>query len=156
MSLHFGDTVRIEAPQQRVWEFLLDPDSLGPCGPGVELVEVVDETHYRAIVKVGIAQFRARFTVNLELTETRPISEAHVRGTAHAPGTAVDATARMHLEPDGDEATTMTWEADVNVSGQLAAVGSRLIQWTANKLIGQTFDCVRSSLAAPEAEATAS
>ena len=155
LSLHFGDTVRIAAPQQRVWDFLLDPDSLGPCGPGVESVEVVDETHYRAIVKVGIAQFRARFTVNIELTDTQPISEANVRGTAHAPGTAVDATARMSLESAGDDETIMTWEADVNVSGQLAAVGSRLIQWTANRLIGQTFDCVRSSLASPAAEATA-
>jgi carbon monoxide dehydrogenase subunit G len=151
LSLHFGDMVRIAAPQERVWEFLLDPDSLGPCGPGVESVEVIDETHYRAIVKVGIAQFRARFKVNLELTHTEPISQAHVRGTAHAPGTAVDATARMNLESAGENETIMTWEADVNVSGQLAAVGTRLINWTANKLIAQTFDCVRSSLAEPAA-----
>lgn len=156
VSLHFEDTVRIPAPQERVWAFLLDPDALGPCGPGVESVEVIDDTHYRAIVKVGIAQFRARFTVNLELTETKPISDAAVRGTAHAPGTAVDATATMHLEADGENETVMSWQADVNVSGQLAAVGSRVIQWTANKLIGQTFDCVRSSLAEPETEPTAS
>ena len=145
--MRFEDTLQISAPQQRVWDFLLDPQQIGSCGPGVESIDVVDETHFRAVVKVGIGQFRARFTVNLELVDLEPIERAGVRVTAQAPGTAVDATAHMQLRSQGDESTEMHWEADVAVSGQLAAIGSRLIQWTANKLIGQTFACVQSRLA---------
>ena len=40
----------------------------------------------------------------------------------------------------------MDWTADVNISGTLASVGARLIEGTANKMIGQTFDCMRSKL----------
>ena len=40
----------------------------------------------------------------------------------------------------------MDWVADVNISGTIASVGARLIQGTANKLIGQTFDCIRTRL----------
>jgi carbon monoxide dehydrogenase subunit G len=32
--------------------------------------------------------------------------------------------------------------------GTLAGVGSRLIEGTANKLIGQAFDCIRAKLEA--------
>jgi carbon monoxide dehydrogenase subunit G len=56
---------------------------------------------------------------------------------------------------DGENgATIMDWTADVTISGTIASVGARLIEGTANKMIGQTFDCIRSRLEAP-AEATA-
>ena len=42
----------------------------------------------------------------------------------------------------------MDWIADVNLSGTLASVGARLIEGTANKMIGQTFDCMRTKLEA--------
>ena len=38
----------------------------------------------------------------------------------------------------------MDWNADVNIAGTLASVGARLIEGTANKMIGQTFDCMKS------------
>jgi carbon monoxide dehydrogenase subunit G len=34
----------------------------------------------------------------------------------------------------------------VNISGTLASVGARLIEGTANKLVAQTFDCIRAKL----------
>ena len=37
----------------------------------------------------------------------------------------------------------MDWEADVNIAGTLASVGARMIEGTANKMIGQTFDCMQ-------------
>lgn len=146
--MRMEDTIEIAASRQAVWDFLLDPQQVGACGPGVESIEVIDEQHFRAIVKIGIAQFRARFTVNLELADLEPIEKASVRAKAQAPGTAVDAVAHMQLDELAPDRTRMHWEADVTVSGQLAAVGGRLIQWTANKLIGQTFGCVQSRLAA--------
>ena len=48
----------------------------------------------------------------------------------------------------------MDWSADVTISGTIASVGARLIEGTANKMIGQAFDCIRTKLEAP-ATATA-
>ena len=45
----------------------------------------------------------------------------------------------MRLAEDG-EATVLTYEADAQVGGKLAQIGSRLIQGTARKLAGQFFD----------------
>ncbi len=48
---------------------------------------------------------------------------------------------------DGDAGgTRMDWNADVAISGSLASLGARLIDGTANKMIGQTFDCMKQKL----------
>jgi carbon monoxide dehydrogenase subunit G len=54
----------------------------------------------------------------------------------------------MHLSDGPDGTTVMDWSADVNLSGTLASVGARLIDGTANKMIGQTFECMRTKLEA--------
>lgn len=143
--MNFSDQVQIVAPIEEVWSFLLDPQKVGGCAPGVESVDIIDDQHFEARVKVGIAQFRAKFTLNIEMIDVDPPSEAAVQVRGHAPGTAVDATARMHLTAL-DGGTLMKWEADVTVSGRLAAIGNRLVEWTANKLIGQTFQCIKARL----------
>ena len=52
----------------------------------------------------------------------------------------------MTLKDGSDKATVMDWTAYVLIAGTLATVGARLIEGTANKLIGQTFDCIRTTL----------
>ena len=145
--MRFSDTTEIRAPRERVWAFLIDPRKVGHCGPGVESIEVVDDTHFKATAKVGVGFISARFNVNMELTEQDPPARAVLKAHGQAPGTAVDATATMRLSeaPDGS-VTVMDWVADVIISGALASVGARMIEGTAKKMIGQTFDCIRTKL----------
>jgi carbon monoxide dehydrogenase subunit G len=131
-----------------VWAFVIDPQQVGWCGPGVEAIEAVDDTHFKARAKVGIGVISARFTVNLELAEAVEPERAVIRASGQAPGSAVDATGEMVLSgPDGGP-TTMAWSAEVAILGTIASVGSRLIEGTANKLITQAFDCMRAKLEA--------
>jgi carbon monoxide dehydrogenase subunit G len=146
--MKFEGTVDIGAPRERVWAFLMDPNEVGPCGPGVETVEVVDETHFKAKAKVGIGFISARFTVDMEIAERDEPNRAVIKARGQAPGSAVDATATMALRDGPNGGTTMDWGADVLIAGTLASVGARLIEGTANKMIGQTFDCIRTKLEA--------
>ncbi len=152
--MHFAGQVPIGAPRERVWAFLMDPTQVGSCGPGVESVDVVDATHFRARARVGVGYISARFAVDLQMAEQDPPTRAVIKAHGQAPGSAVDASATMTLNDGKNGATVMDWTADVTISGTLASVGARLIEGTANKMIGQTFDCIRSRLEAP-AEATA-
>jgi carbon monoxide dehydrogenase subunit G len=144
--MHFEGSVDIAAPRDRVWSFVTDPDQVGQCGPGVESIEVVDDTHFKATAKVGIGFISARFNVNMEFAEMTAPEDATIKAHGQAPGSAVDAVAHMRLSDSGEAATRMDWSADVNLSGTLASVGARLIEGTANKMIGQTFDCMKSKL----------
>jgi uncharacterized protein len=144
--MKFSGTVDINAPRDRVWAFLMDPNEVGPCGPGVESIEVVDETHFKARAKVGIGFISAKFNIDMEIAEREEPDRAVIKAHGQAPGSAVDATATMSLR-DGDAGgTTMDWGADVLIGGTIASVGARLIEGTANKMIGQTFDCIRTKL----------
>jgi len=146
--MQFKGTVQIAAPRDRVWAFLMDPNQVGTCGPGVESIEVIDEDHFKARAKVGVGFISARFVVDMTVAEKTEPDLAILKAHGQAPGSAVDATADMRLSGPAEGPTTMDWSADVLIAGTLASVGARLIEGTANKMIGQTFDCIRSKLEA--------
>ena len=146
--MKFAGTVEIAAPRDTVWAFVIDPNQVGQCGPGVESIEVIDETHFKATAKVGIGFISARFVVNLEMAELSAPDRAVIKAHGQAPGSAVDATANMSLSDGADGGTRMDWDADVAISGSLASLGARLIEGTANKMIGQTFECMKTKLEA--------
>ena len=146
--MHFEGSVEIAAPRDRVWAFVIDPNQVGRCGPGVETIEVIDDTHFKATAKVGVGFISARFVVNMEFVEMKPPDAATIKAHGQAPGSAVDATAQMRLSDGDDGGTRMDWEADVNIAGTIASVGARMIEGTATKMIGQTFDCIKTKLEA--------
>ena len=147
--MHFEGTVEIAAPRDKVWAFVIDPKNVGPCGPGVESIDVIDATHFKATAKVGVGFISARFVVELEMAELQPPERAVIKAHGQAPGSAVDATAEMRLgDGSASGSTRMDWQADVTIAGTIASVGARLIEGTANKMIGQTFDCMKSKLEA--------
>jgi carbon monoxide dehydrogenase subunit G len=146
--MQFSGTVQITAPRDRVWAFLMDPDQVGSCGPGVESIEVIDDDHFKARAKVGVGFISARFVVEMTVAQRTEPDLAILKAHGQAPGSAVDATADMRLSGPADGPTTMDWSADVTIAGTLASVGARMIEGTANKMIGQTFECIRTKLEA--------
>ena len=146
--MHFDGTVEINAPRERVWSFLMDPNQVGSCGPGVESIDIVDADHFKAKAKVGVGFISARFVVDIETAERIGSDRAVLKIRGQAPGSAVDGVAEMNRSGAPEGPTTMAWAADVNIAGTLASVGGRLIEGTAHKMIGQTFDCIRSKLEA--------
>ena len=75
-----------------------------------------------------------------------PPDAATIKAHGQAPGSAVDATAQMRLSDGETGGTTMDWSADVTISGTLASVGARMIEGTADKMIGESFACMKSKL----------
>ena len=146
--MQFSGSTEINAPRDRVWAFVIDPEQVGWCGPGVESIEVIDESHFRARAKVGVGVVSARFNVNLELAEAVEPDRAVIKASGQAPGSAVEATGEMSLSGPAEGPTTMDWSANVTILGTFAAVGARLVEGQANKMIKQAFDCMRAKLEA--------
>ena len=147
--MDFTGSVDIDAPRQAVWDLLINFERLAPCGPGVGAIDRVDDTHAQVKAKVGVGFMTLGFTIDLELIESAEPDRAVIRATGQAPGTSVEANGSMHLTGPLEGPTRMDYEANVELFGALAGVGSRMIEGTAAKLIDQTFDCVRAQLAPP-------
>jgi len=146
--MQFSGTEEIAAPREKVWAFLMDPNQVGSCGPGVQQIDVVDDDHFNARAKVGVGFINATFNVHMTFLERVVLERAKIEARGQAPGSAVDAVGEMTLSDGDNGGTKMDWSANVNISGTLASVGARLIEGTARKLIGQTFTCVKTRIEA--------
>ena len=84
--MQFKGTVEIAAPRDTVWAFLMDPNQVGSCGPGVESIDVVDEDHFKAKAKVGIGFISAKFNVDMTVAEKNAPDLAVLKAHGQAPG----------------------------------------------------------------------
>jgi uncharacterized protein len=141
-----GD-VTIHAPRKKVWDFLTDPNQLGQCVPGIEKIETVEDLkHYRGVVLVGLGSVKARFSGGIEILELDEPNRAKLKAHGTATGSAADAVSEMILSDGLDNSTLVHWTADINVSGQIASLASRLMVPVSQKLAGVFYDEVRKRI----------
>ena len=131
---------RIEASRETVWQALNDPEVLKAAIPGCQELEKTADNAFAATVQAKVGPVKAVFAGAVELTDIVAPERYRIsgEGTGGAAGFARGG-AWVRLAEDGD-ATVLSYEADAQVGGKLAQIGSRLIQGTARKLAGQFFD----------------
>jgi carbon monoxide dehydrogenase subunit G len=154
--MEFSGTQTIAAPIKKVWSYLMDVNNVAACAPGFQSLEVLENEHWKAVVAVGIGAVKAKFTLDVTRPEMEEPEHMVVKGRGKAPGSAVDLFGDMRLTALDDVQTQMVWKATVVVSGTIASVGARLMQGTAERLTGQFFDCLKSTLQTPDTAATSS
>src|SRR5438105_941642 len=133
---------------QQVWELLLDPESLRTCIPGVESLTETAPDHWDTVMKVGVAAIKGTYKGKIAIIDKQEptVYTLQVEGSG-GPG-FVKGTARISLESDGGEATTVRVDGDGQVGGMLAGVGQRMLPGVAKMLMNQFFDCQVAKLKA--------
>jgi len=141
-----GD-VTIHASRKKVWDFLTDPDQIGPCAPGVEKIETIEpDKKFRGVMSVGLGSVKAKFNGDVEILELIEPDYAKFKAHGTATGSAADVMSEMKLSDGPDGGTNVHWTADVKVSGQLASLASRLMVPVSQKLAGIFYDEVRKRI----------
>jgi uncharacterized protein len=148
-AMHFEGTQQIKASQRAVFAFLVDPNKVASCAPGFISMEILAPDHFKPTIGIGVGAVKAKFALDVQLQDVREPAHAAMKGHGVAAGSAVDMVASVDLSPVSDVETTMTWVADVAVSGTIASVGARLLDSTAQKQITKFFDCFRQKLEQP-------
>jgi carbon monoxide dehydrogenase subunit G len=146
MGLQYNGEEHIPAPIDKVWAFVTDPEKVGHCFPEVTNVRVHDTTHFDAEVRVGVGPVRGKFTLKVEL-QPDPVKH-HLGMTVSGGGfgSAVDMTANADIAQASPAETTLTWSGRADVRGPVAAVGGRVLDAQAQKLIARSFATVRERL----------
>jgi hypothetical protein len=139
-------------PQDKVWAALNDPEILRQSIPGCEAFETLSDNKYRATVATKIGPVQARFQGGVEITDMDPPNGYTLsgQGTGGAAGSA-KGSAKVRLEP-AEGGTRLSWDADAQISGKLAQVGSRLVESSANMMANQFFSRFEQLLAGEELE----
>ena len=138
--MEFDNSFTVNAPLQRVWDYLLDVQEVAPFMPGAELTEVVSDTEYKGTVKIklGAVQMSYKGTATIsqidEATHTVVLvaSGRETRGTGNA-----SSTTTSRLEEEGSDRTVVHLNSQVDVSGRVAQFGRGIMQDVASRLIGE-------------------
>jgi carbon monoxide dehydrogenase subunit G len=129
-------TIRVQAPIQRVWEMLLEPETLQACLPGIEKIERPDERNYTIVIAQKVGPMTVRFQI--EATLTRVEAPLHLEIAGQRADTVkageVIHKARIDLREIAGNAVEISYAVDANIAGTLAIFGDRIIRAKAKKV----------------------
>ncbi len=129
-------TYTFNAPQEVVWEAILDPEVLSRALPGTERLEKVGENDYQGEINIRVGPVQGKFQGKITLTEiVPPESYRMVMEGQGAPG-YVRGEGTVRLESQSDQ-TQLFYSGQAQLSGRIASVGQRLIDSTARSLTRQ-------------------
>ena len=158
MALRTEETFQIQAPPDRVWEYLIDPRQVVTCLPGAELTSAEDESTFLGTVKVKVGPVVAGYSGKVVITERddaarviRMIGEG--RENAGGGSAKVVITSVVAALPGGGTEVRVT--ADLDVVGRIAQFGRGMIESVNRQMFRQFTECVRAKLETPTAAAGA-
>ena len=148
MQLQYSGEEQIPASLDTVWTFVTDPEKVGRCFPEVLDVTVQDPAHFVAVVRVGVGPVRGNFKIKVELLPAESKRRIDMKMSGGGFGSTVDMTAGADLVDGGPGTTLLKWSGQAEARGPVAAVGGRVLDAQARKLIEQAFGNVRQQLTA--------
>ena len=142
------------ASREQVWAVLNDPAEMAGLMPGVENFELLDETHWRAKVKVPLGLGSMRMSIDFEKADSRPPEHARLQAKGKGVGAIMSMETEFDLSEDG-AGTAMRWQADVRILGQVASMGQRVVQPIVNQQVEQVLNALDARVAAKGGGGTA-
>ncbi|MCG5241663.1 SRPBCC family protein [Azospirillum doebereinerae] len=140
---------RIEAPRDRVWAALNDPEVLRQCIPGCEEVVKLSDTEMTAKVVAKVGPVSAKFAGKVTLSDLDPPNGYTISGEGSGGAAGFGKGGATVALADDDGATLLTYTARAQVGGKLAQIGSRLVDATARKMADDFFSRFTQAVGAP-------
>ncbi len=134
-----------DAPREKVWAYLQDPQVLVKVLPGCEELKQIGEDAYQGALKIKIGPVQGKFQGTVRMTNiVAPESYGLQVDGQGAPG-FVKGGGGLRLEAQGDK-TRIIYQGQAHVGGRIASVGQRLIDSSAKAIIRQSLDALNSML----------
>lgn len=129
----------LKAPIQKLWDTLIDPETLRSCLPGAEKVERLDEKTYDCTIKQKVGPISVRFKFKTNLVKVDPPAHIEMEGEGEDIGKAgrfVQKTS-IDLKETEDGAVEISYRCHANIVGKLAMFGDRILKAKAKKVEGE-------------------
>ncbi len=133
-------------PREKVYAALTDPAVLQRCIEGCEELVATGPDTFAAKLKVGVAAVKGSYSGTVRLTDRTPPESLTLTIEGKGLPGFVRSTASIRLAEKAG-GTELTAEGEATVGGLIAAVGSRLVEGLAKKMIGEFFEKLSAELA---------
>ena len=131
-------TYVFKALPEKVFAALIDPAILQKCIEGCEKMEKTGEDTYDANLKVGVAGIKGSYVGKIRIEDKKPPESITLQAEGKGGPGWVKGTARVQISPEG-EGSELQCEAEGQVGGLIAQVGSRLVEAVGKKMQDEFF-----------------
>ena len=146
----------VSATPEAAWSLLMDVPKVIPCMPGAELLETVDESNWKARMRVKLGPISLSFLTDVsrkEVDETARRVLLAAKAREERGRGAASATIESSLS-SAEGQTRVTTVTDLTLSGPAAQYGRGLVQGVTEQLLKSFAECLERQLA-PAAASTA-
>ena len=122
--MEFKGEITVAAPRADVYARIRDAEFFVSCIEGVRDLEVVDDTHYTAVMESKVAYIKVSFDVSVEVLrdEAPNLIEAKIEGRPIKLAGRLAATSLTRLA-EADGGTKISYETELSLTGKLGSLG---------------------------------
>ena len=131
------------APPQRVWDLLMDPDVIASCIPGCDKFEPDGDDRYKAVMTVAMAAITGTYSGTVVLADKVPHTSYRLVAEGQGRPGFVKGDSSIALRAEGDT-TIVDVKGSVQTGGAIARVGQRLIGSVSKMMLDRFFACLQS------------
>lgn len=134
-----------DAPAQKVWDTLMDPQALAACVPGCQSLEPTGDNEYQAVVNISLGPVRGNFTAKVAITETNPYQSYRLSLSGNSNIGFGSGDSLVTLEEEAGK-TTVRVETQAQAGGTVARVGQRMMESVARGMLDRFFTCLQETV----------
>ena len=149
MAFKIEESFEVQAPVERVWEYLIDPARVAVCLPGAELLESRDDGSYLGAVKVKVGPVTMSYKGVVRFTErdeqgrvVRLVGEGREAGG----GGSAKLTMLSRIVALENRGSQVTVQAEVDLVGKIVQFGRGMIEEVSRQLFRQFAACAKEQL----------
>lgn len=126
----------LKAPIKKIWETLLEPETLLSCIPGAEKIERIDEKTYDCVVKQKVGPISVKFKFKSIITKMEPPTHIEIEGEGEDIAKAGHFVQKsvVDLTETSKGEVEVSYRTEVNIVGKLAMFGDRIMKAKAKKV----------------------
>ncbi len=143
MKLDIGGVETIQVPAEALWKALNDPAVLTRCIPGCKTMVETEPDTYKVEMQLRVAAVGGSFEGEIALSDKAPPKACSIKVSGAGTLGHGNGSARFEIEPDGPDASHLTFNGVGEIGGLVAGVGQRILSSVSKHLVGRFFTSLR-------------
>ena len=132
----------VDAPREKVWAMLLDPEALMAIVPGAHGIRKVSDTQFSAEVTLGVGPVKGRYKAEIRLSDIEAPEKVTLTGSTDGALGFGSGTGYVTLTAETPMRTRVGYRYEAEIGGKVASIGGRLLDGAARVVIGQFFNAL--------------
>lgn len=129
-------SIILKAPIEKLWDTLLEPETLRESVPGAEKIERIDKNTYDCVVKQKVGPISVMFRFKNILTKIEPPTHLEMEGEGEDIGKAGRFVQKTSIDLKENESgeVEVSYKCNASIVGKLAMFGDRILKAKAKKV----------------------